>query len=167
MFPMSMIDEVLSANREYAKTHEQRHMSPRPRRRLCVVTCMDTRLTLRSLGLTDGDAHVLRNAGGIVTDDVIRSVVISHHLLGTQEVMLINHTNCGLLDRDDDELRQLVVRAAGAEADSPSRFHTFRDVDANVREQLARLRAHPWTRHLPVRGFVYEVESGRLREVPA
>ena len=163
---MSVIDEVIRANEDYARQHELRHVSPRPKRRLAVLTCMDTRLEKQTLGLATGDAHILRNAGGIVTDDVIRSLVISQHLLGTEEIMIINHTDCGLMERSEEELRRLVVGRTGADAVAPARFFGFKDVDDNVRQQMQKLRSHPWiARETPVRGFVYEVKTGRLREV--
>ena len=168
MDAMSVIDEVLRANEAYARNHELRHLSPRPRRGLVVLTCMDTRLGKLTLGLADGDAHILRNAGGIVTDDVIRSLVVSHFLLGTAECMIINHTDCGLMRQREDELRKLVVERAGAESEAPARFFAFDDLDENVRRQMQKLRVHPWVpRELPVRGFVYDVKTGRLREVAA
>jgi len=163
---MSVIDEVLRANEEYSRQHELRHVSPRPKRRLAVLTCMDTRLEKQTLGLATGDAHILRNAGGIVTDDVIRSLVVSHHLLGTEEIMIINHTDCGLMERTEEELRKLVIGRSGSDAVAPSRFFGFKDVEENVRQQMQKLRSHPWIpREIPVRGFVYEVRTGRLREV--
>jgi carbonic anhydrase len=163
---MSVIDEVLRANEEYSRQHELRHVSPRPKRRLAVLTCMDTRLGKQTLGLATGDAHILRNAGGIVTEDVIRSLVVSHHLLGTEEIMIINHTDCGLMERTEDELRRLVVARSGSDAVAPARFFGFKDVEENVRQQMQKLRSHPWIpQNAPVRGFVYEVKTGRLREV--
>jgi carbonic anhydrase len=167
MGPMSVIDEVLTANELYARKHELRHLSPHPKRHLAVVTCMDTRLGKQTLGLDTGDAHILRNAGGIVTEDVIRSLVISHHLLGTEEIMVINHTDCGLTGRSEEELRRLVISRTGSEAvAAPSRFFTFNIVEENVRDQIQKLRRHPWIPHnIPVRGFVYDVTNGRLTEV--
>jgi carbonic anhydrase len=164
---MSVIDEVLAANEQYAKNHELAHMSPRPKRRLAVLACMDTRLVTRSLGLNLGDAHVLRNAGGIVTDDVVRSLVVSHYELGTEEFMIINHTDCGLMRRPEDELRRLVVSRSGSDAISPERFFSFTDIEQNVRHQLQKLKSHPWIPDaIAVRGFVYDVKTGRLSEVP-
>ena len=167
MGPMSVIDEVLIANDLYARKHELRHVSPHPKRHLAVVTCMDTRLGKQTLGLDTGDAHILRNAGGIVTEDVIRSLVVSHHLLGTEEIMIINHTDCGLLGRSEEELRRLVISRTGSEAvAAPSRFFTFNIVEENVRDQIQKLRRHPWIpQNIPVRGFVYDVTNGRLIEV--
>ena len=120
------------------------------------------------MGLGKGDAHILRNAGGIVTEDVIRSLVISHHLLGTEEIMIINHTDCGLMGRSEEELRRLVISRTGSEAvAAPSRFFTFNIVEENVRDQIQKLRRHPWIpQNIPVRGFVYDVTKGRLIEVP-
>ena len=167
MGPMSAIEEVLIANELYARKHELRHVSPRPKRHLAIVTCMDTRLGKQTLGLGTGDAHILRNAGGIVTEDVIRSLVISHHLLGTEEIMIINHTDCGLLGRSEEELRRLVISRTGSEAvAAPSRFFTFNIVEENVRDQIQKLRRHPWIpQNILVRGFVYDVTNGRLTEV--
>src|SRR6202161_4801688 len=105
---MSVIDEVLAANEIYSRTHELRELTPRPKRRLAVLTCMDTRLSIRTLGLSTGDAHIIRNAGGIVTDDALRSLVVSHYLLGTEEIMVINHTDCGLMQTSEEELRTTI-----------------------------------------------------------
>src|SRR5438067_8945430 len=133
---MSTIDEVLLANEKYAQKHTARHLSPRPTRRLAVVTCMDTRLTKTTLGLDDGDAHVIRNAGGIVTEDALRSLLISHYLLGTQEFMIINHTDCGMLTFKDEDLHSILLERTGTAAVGPSHFHTFGDLQDNVRQQI-------------------------------
>src|ERR1700752_3105990 len=110
---MSVIDEVLQSNEIYSRTHELRKLTPRPERKLAILTCMDTRLSIRTLGLKTGDAHIIRNAGGIVTDDALRSLVISHYLLGTEEIMVINHTDCGLMKASEDELRSTIQTKAG------------------------------------------------------
>ena len=163
---MSVIDEVLAANEIYSRTHELRKLTPRPERRLAIVTCMDTRLSIRTLGLKTGDAHIIRNAGGIVTDDAVRSLVVSHYLLGTQEIMVINHTDCGLMHSTEHDLRTAIQNRTGTDAIAPSFFYTFRDVEENVRHQLQKLHTHPWIpRNIPVRGFVYDVTSGLLREI--
>ncbi len=163
---MMQIDEVVRANEAYASKHQVAHTSPKPKRHLVVIMCMDTRLRLESLGLDGGDAHLIRNAGGIVTDDVVRSLLISHDLLETREVMIINHTDCGLMHAGEDELMQRVRSRSGTDALAPQRFFAFKDVDENVRHQMQRLRAHPWVpQNLPVRGFVFDVRTGRLREV--
>ena len=163
---MSTIDEVLLANEKYAQKHESRRLSPRPTRRLAVVTCMDTRLTKQTLGLADGDAHLIRNAGGIVTEDALRSLLVSHYLLGTEEFMVINHTDCGLMRSTEEELRSMIERHAGTASVSPERFYVFKKPEENVRKQLEKLKSHPWVKkEIAVRGFVYDVDTGRLREV--
>ena len=162
---MSVIDEVIASNQIYAQTHELHQLTPRPARKLAILTCMDTRLSIRTLGLKTGDAHIIRNAGGIVTDDALRSLVISHHLLGTQEIMVINHTDCGLMHATEDDLRANIHRRTGTAAVAPAFFYAFKDIDQNVRHQLQKLRTHPWIQEVPARGFVYDVTTGLLREV--
>jgi carbonic anhydrase len=163
---MSVIDEVLAANEVYSRTHELRKLTPRPERKLAVLTCMDTRLSIRTLGLKTGDAHIIRNAGGIVTEDSLRSLVVSHYLLGTEEIMVINHTDCGLMLASEQELRTRIQNRAGTAAISPAFFYAFQNIEENVRHQLEKLRTHPWIpKEVAVRGFVYDVSSGRLREI--
>lgn len=163
---MSVIDEVLAANERYSRTHELRTLTPRPERKLAVLTCMDTRLSILTLGLKAADAHIIRNAGGIVTDDSLRSLLISHYLLGTEEFMIINHTDCGLMHSTEQALRTQIQDRAGTAAVAPVFFHAFQDIDQNVRHQLQKLRTHPWIpKTVITRGFVYDVTSGRLREV--
>ena len=163
---MSVIDEVLVANEVYSRTHELRKLTPRPERKLAVLTCMDTRLSIRTLGLKTGDAHIIRNAGGIVTDDTLRSLVISHYLLGTEEIMVINHTDCGLMHASEQDLRTRIQNLAGTAAIAPSFFYAFQNIEENVRHQLEKLRTHPWIPEtVAVRGFVYDVSNGLLREI--
>jgi len=163
---MSVIDEVLVANEIYARTHELRKLTPRPERKLAVLTCMDTRLSIRTLGLKTGDAHIIRNAGGIVTDDTLRSLVVSHYLLGTEEIMVINHTDCGLMHTGEQDLRNRIQNRTGTAAVAPAYFYTFQNIEENVRHQLQKLRSHPWIPEtVAVRGFVYDVTSGLLREI--
>jgi carbonic anhydrase len=164
---MSAIDEVLLANGVYSQTHELRALTPRPARKLAVLTCMDTRLSIRTLGLKTGDAHIIRNAGGIVTDDALRSLIVSHYLLGTEEFMVINHTDCGLMKTDEADMRSRIKSRTGAAATiTPPCFHSFQDVEENVRRQLQKLQSHPWIpESVAIRGFVYDVTTGLLREV--
>ena len=165
---MGVIDEVLEANEAYSRTHELRSLTPRPARKLAILTCMDTRLSIRTLGLRTGDAHIIRNAGGIVTDDSLRSLVISHHLLGTEAIMVINHTDCGLMHTTEQDLRTRIQNRTGTAAVSPAIFYAFQNVEENVRHQLQKLDTHPWIpKEITIRGFVYDVTSGRLREVMA
>jgi carbonic anhydrase len=163
---MSVIDEVLEANEIYSRTHELRRLTPRPARKLAILTCMDTRLSIRTLGLTTGDAHIIRNAGGIVTDDSLRSLLVSHYLLDTEEFMVINHTDCGLMQTSEQDLRTRIHNRTGTAAISPAFFFAFQNVEQNVREQLEKLHNHPWIpKSVSVRGFVYDVSNGKLREV--
>ena len=166
---MSTTNELLQANQRYAEKFDQGHLAMPPARKVAVVACMDARLTVEQvLGLKTGDAHVIRNAGGIVTEDALRSLIISHHLLGTEEFLIINHTDCGMLTFQDYELRDLLEQATGTAVVAPVHFHAFDDLEENVRRQVERVRSHPWIpRHIPVRGFVYDVKSGKLREVQA
>jgi carbonic anhydrase len=162
---MSTIDELLAANEAFATDLEERHLDVRPSRGLAIVTCMDSRLDVfAALGLGDGEAHVLRNAGGVITDDVIRSLAISQRLLGTREVMLIHHTDCGMEKISDDGFRAELREDTGV---APAfAIESFSDVDADVRQSILRVRRSVF---LPerdaVRGFVYDVDTHRLREV--
>jgi carbonic anhydrase len=161
---MSVIDEVLQANEVYARTHELRRLTPRPERKLAVLTCMDTRLSIRTLGLKTGDAHIIRNAGGLITEDALRSLVISQNLLNTNEVLIIEHTDCGMLTFKDDEFRRQVQDETGVKPEWAA--EAFDDLDDDVRQSIARIESSPFIpRKDQVRGFVYEVETGRLREV--
>src|SRR5438309_9559250 len=158
---MSVIDEVLAANEAYSRTHELRNLTPCPERKLAVITCMDTRLSIRTLGLKTGDAHIIRNAGGIVTDDTLRSLVVSHYLLGTQEIMVINHTDCGLMHTSEQDLRTRIQNRTGTAAVAPAFFYAFQNVEENVRHQLQKLRTHHCIpRTVTVRRFVYDVSNG-------
>ena len=162
---MSNADDLLANNERYAAGFDQADLPAAPARRTAVVACMDARLDVyRALGLSEGDAHVIRNAGGVVTDDAIRSLAISQRLLGTEEIVLIHHTGCGMLTFTDDEFRAAVEQDTGIRPQwSPE---SFGDLDADVRQSIARIRASPFIPHKDaVRGFVYEVETGRLREV--
>ena len=163
---MSVIDEVLKANEVYSRTHELRRLTPRPERHLAVLTCMDTRLSILTLGLKAADAHIIRNAGGIVTDDALRSLLVSHYLLDTTEFMIINHTDCGLTHTTEEDLRSRIQNRTGTAAVAPAFFYAFKNIDENVRHQIQKLRTHPWIpNEVIVRGFVYDVTSGRLREI--
>jgi len=163
---MSIINEVLAANEIYSRTHELRNLTPRPERKLAVLTCMDTRLSIRTLGLKTGDAHILRNAGGIVTDDTLRSLLVSHYLLSTYKFMVINHTDCGLMSTTEQDLRTRIQDRTETAAVAPAHFYTFQNIEENVRHQVQKLRTHPWIpKIVAVRGFVYDVASGLPREI--
>jgi carbonic anhydrase len=161
---MSVIDELLANNRAYADGLPEIHLDVRPRRGLAVVTCMDSRLDVfAALGLGDGEAHILRNAGGVITDDVIRSLAVSQRLLGTREIMLVHHTDCGMQKLTDDGFRAELQAATGV---SPAfAVESFVDVDADVRQSILRIARSPFLLHRDARGFVYDVDTHRLREV--
>ncbi len=164
---MGTIDELLANNEAFAADLAERHLDVRPSRGLAIVTCMDSRLDVfAALGLADGEAHVLRNAGGVITDDVIRSLAISQRLLGTREVMLIHHTDCGMQKISDDGFRAELRRETGV---APAfAIESFDDVEADVRQSILRVRRSGFLPHRDsVRGFVYDVDSHRLREVEA
>ncbi|HEY1852038.1 MAG TPA: carbonic anhydrase [Candidatus Binataceae bacterium] len=164
---MSTTDEVLKANEEYVRNFGLGGLKAAPARRLAIVACMDARLTVEQIaGLKTGDAHIIRNAGGVVTDDVIRSLLISHYLLGTNEWLIIEHTGCGMLSFKDEDLIGRLEQETGVMAHAPSHFHAFADLETNLRRQIAKVRAHPWVpKEIPVRGFIYDVGTGRLNEV--
>jgi carbonic anhydrase len=162
---MDAIDELLENNRGFADSLRARHLDVQPSRRLAVVTCMDSRLDVfAALGLDDGEAHVLRNAGGVITDDVIRSLAVSQRRLGTREVMLIHHTDCGMEALSDDGFRAELQRATGV---APAfAIESFTDLDGDVRQSVLRVRRSVFLPHRDaVRGFVYDVDSHRLREI--
>jgi carbonic anhydrase len=163
---MSVREELLSANEAYASHFSKGDLPMPPGRHFAVVTCMDARLDpARFLGLAEGDAHVIRNAGGLVTEDALRSLVISHWLLGTQEACVIAHSDCGMLTFTNEDLREKLAEEAGADA-SDVDFHPFPDLDESVRGSLRRIADSPL---LPdsfaATGYVYDVRTGRLREV--
>ena len=161
---MSQTDDLLDDNRDFAAGFSGSGGSPSPTRRLAVLACMDGRIDPHAiLGLEEGDAHVIRNAGGLATADAIRSLALSQHLLGTEEIVLVHHTDCGLQKTTDEEFAVKVEQACGERP--PWRALAFTDVEESVRETARRLRESPFLLHRRVRGFVYEVENGRLREV--
>lgn len=164
---MTVTDEILAANADYARDFNLGQLPMPPARKLAIVACMDARLTIEPmLGLKTGEAHIIRNAGGIVTEDALRSLVISQQLLGTNEVVIINHTDCGMLSFKDDDLRAKLHAQTGTATISPSVFHAFSNLEENVRQQIQKVASHPWIpERIAVRGFVYDVKSGRLTEV--
>lgn len=162
---MSVIDEFLANNEVYASEFTKGSLPMPPAKQIAVVACMDARLeTGALLRLVEGDAHVIRNAGGVVTDDVIRSLTISQWLLGTREIMLIHHTDCGMLTFSDADLKQQILDETGLKP--PFAMEAFEDIDADVRQSVARVKTSPYIPYKEqVRGFVYDVKSGQLREV--
>ena len=164
---MSIIDEALSANATVANGYDPDRGKP-PAPRIAIVTCMDPRLTDigNMLGLADADADVIRNAGTVIDDDSVRSLLVSTKLLGAAEIMIINHTDCGMLKFTDAEMEDRLRKETGQTPIAPARFYSFTDVEDNTREQVQKARAHPWIpQDVPVRGFIFDVSTGRLSEV--
>ena len=162
---MSVTDELIANNESYSAHFDKGDLPLPPAKKVAVVACMDARLDpALVLGLHEGDAHVIRNAGGVVTDDEIRSLAISQRLLGTEEIVLIHHTDCGMLTFSDDDFRRSIQEETGIKPEWAA--EAFGDLDEDVRQSIARIKASPFIpRKDAIRGFVYEVETGRLREV--
>jgi carbonic anhydrase len=164
---VSVTDELLANNQAYADAFDKGDLPLPPGKHLAVVACMDARLNVYGmLGLQEGEAHVIRNAGGVVTDDEIRSLAISQRLLGTEEIILIHHTDCGMLTFTDDDFKRSIQDDTGLKPEWAA--ESFADIDEDVRQSIARIKASPFIpKKDAVRGFVYEVETGNLREVSA
>jgi carbonic anhydrase len=169
---MTIIDEALSANATMSNDYDPSRGKP-PAPRIAIVTCADPRLTNigQMLGLADGDADMIRNFGTVIDDDSIRSLVLSTRLLGSREIMIINHTDCGMLRFTDGEMEDRLRKETGRKETgrapiAPAKFYSFSDAEANTKEQIQKARSHPWiSPEVPVRGFVYDVSTGRLSEV--
>ena len=162
---MSVTDELLRNNERYAKSFDKGSLPLPPAKHVAVVACMDARLDVHELlGLNEGEAHVIRNAGGAVTDDAIRSLVISQRLLGTREIILVHHTDCGMLTFTDEAVKKQIQADAGIRP--PFALEAFSDLEEDVRQSIGRIKASPFIpRKESVRGFIYDVKTGRLREV--
>jgi carbonic anhydrase len=162
---MTVTDELLRNNARYAEGFDKGDLPLPPAKGMAVVACMDARLHVsKILGLEEGDAHIIRNAGGVVTDDEVRSLAISQRLLGTREIILIHHTDCGMLTFKDDEFRHQIQEETGVRPGWAA--EAFSDLDEDVRQNIARIKVSPFIPHKDsVRGFIYEVETGKLREV--
>ena len=162
---MAIIDEVLKANEIYAKNFKHGKLPMHAAKKLAVLACMDARLVLSQiLGTAIGDIHMIRNAGGIATEDALRSLIISHYLLGTREFMIINHTDCGMLTFTDDDFKASIQKDTGIKPEWAA--EAFADLDEDVRQSIARIKASPFIPHKEsVRGFIFDVATGKLREV--
>jgi carbonic anhydrase len=164
---MSIIDSALGANRDYTRRHDPK-LALRPSPRLAVVTCMDPRLSdlPAILGLPHADLDVIRTGGPAVTDDVLGELIVSTRVLGTTEIMLLNHTGCGFTTFTDPELNAKLAASSGDSSPAPMRFFAYKDPVQNAREQIRIVRAHPWiAKEIPVRGFVFDMQTGLLTEV--
>jgi carbonic anhydrase len=155
---------ILAENRRYIEAFDRSALTAVPLSRLAIIACMDARMDVEeSLGLRTGDAHVIRNAGGLATDDAIRSLIVSQERLGTDEVLVIGHTGCGLMGADEEAMSDHLAERTGQRMDIA--FGSFPDLEASVRAQVERIRSHPWVRQVPIHGLIFEVETGRLIEV--
>ncbi|WP_431278663.1 beta-class carbonic anhydrase [Leifsonia poae] len=164
---MSIIDDALSANAKLAESYGSSRAAP-PKPKIAIVTCADPRLSdiTRLLGLADADVDMIRNVGTVIDDDSIRSLIVSTGVLGTREIMIINHTGCGMTTFADDDLEVRLRKETGSSPIAPAKFYAFTDVDQNTIEAIQKTRSHPWiASDLPVRGFVFDLETGLLREV--
>ena len=163
---MPVLDDLLTANQRYAATFTKGNLPMPPSRNVTILVCMDARLDpAKLLGLEEGDAHVIRNAGGRASDDAIRSLIISYKLLGTREFLVIHHTDCGMLTFTNEQLRQLLQQDPGVDASTVD-FLPFSDLDESVRQDVAAIRNSPFiSNDVQIHGFVYDVSTGRLREV--
>lgn len=161
---MASVDELLENNRTYAEGFSKGDLPARPAKKLAVLACMDARMDVHKiLGLDEGDAHVIRNAGGAATDDAIRSLLVSQRLLGTEEIVVIHHTDCGMGKVDEDELRREIERDAGHPP--PFELHTFTSLEEHLRRSVAAICDSPFIGGDSVRGFIYDVKTGTLSEV--
>ena len=160
-------ERILAENERYTEVFDRSALTAAPRRRLAIIACMDSRLDVEeTLGLRTGDAHVIRNAGGLVTDDVIRSLIVSQQLLGTNEVIVIEHTGCGLFRADEPAIRARIAAELAIPVEEVSlALGSFSDLEANVRVQVALLREHRLLRRVPVHGLLFDVSTGRIHEV--
>jgi carbonic anhydrase len=164
---MSLIDKAVAANRDYAKNYYPA-LGKRPAPKIAVVTCMDPRLSDLPgiLGLPQADLDVIRTGGPAVTEDVLGELVVSTRVLGTTEILLLNHTGCGFATFTDEELNAKLSASTGDASPAPMRFFSFKDPEENTQDQIKKVRSHPWiAKEIPVRGFIFDVETGLLREV--
>lgn len=164
---MSVLEEVLRSNALFVETYDTGRATAPVKRKLAIVACMDYRIPLeQAFGLKPGDAYIIRNAGGIVTEDVIRSLLVAHYRLGAEEFLIINHTECGMQTFRDEELRDDIRRRTGTDSIAPEQFHAFQNLEDHVRQQIQRIRSHPWIpAEILLSGCIYDVHTGKLTPV--
>lgn len=159
------IDNLLKANEEYSQGFKHGALSSPPKRKLAIISCMDARLNVENaLGLNTGDAHIIRNAGGIATEDAIRSLIISHELLGTSEFLIINHLDCGMLKFKDQDLRDKLKEKYNADT-SQLNFYSFEDIHNNVKNQVEKIKSTPFLKDIVIHGLIYDVKTGKLQKI--
>ncbi len=164
---MSVLEHVLEVNAAFAASYDPARATAPVTRRLALVACMDYRIPLaEAFGLKTGDAYVIRNAGGVVTEDVIRSLLVAHYRLGVEEVLIVNHTECGMQTFRDEDLREDIRTICGTDSIAPEQFHAFGDLAGHVRQQIQRIHSHPWVpKTILVSGCIYDVHTGKLSVV--
>lgn len=163
---MADVESIIFQNDKYAENFTNGNLPSHPTKKIAVLACMDARILINeALGLKIGEAHIIRNAGGIVTDDVLRSLIISHELLGTESIIIINHTECGMVTFRDEDLQKRISEKYNSNA-SDIKFHSFSDVEENTRNQIKKIRSSPFLSNISsVHGFIYEIRTGKIREV--
>lgn len=163
---MTYVESIISQNKKYAENFTDGDLSSHPSRKIAILACMDARILINeALGLKIGEAHIIRNAGGIVTDDALRSLIISHELLGIEHIIIINHTDCGMATFRDEDLQKRISKKYNSNA-SDIKFHSFSDVEENTRNQINKIHSSPFLSNITsVRGFIYDVKTGKIKEV--
>ncbi|MBA3977371.1 MAG: carbonic anhydrase [Nitrosopumilus sp.] len=163
---MGQIQDVFNSNEKYAKDYRYSHLKSKPSKKIAVLACMDARLLIEDiLGLNIGEANIIRNAGGIATEDAIRSLIVSHELLGTEEFIIINHTDCGMQKFSDEHIRNNIKQKYQKDA-SELQFYTFTNLEENVREQVEKIKTNPFIpKNIPVYGCIYDTQTGRLNRI--
>ncbi len=158
-------NDILSANEKYAETFKDGNLSSTPAKKIAVLSCMDARMSIKDiLGLKLGDANIIRNGGGIATDDAIRSLILSHELLGTEEFIVINHTDCGLSKYKDEDVQKKISEKFNIDASS-LKFYCFTNLEDNVREQIKKIKSFPFFPNVPVHGYIYDVKTGKINNI--
>lgn len=160
------MDSIISQNKKYAENFTYGALPPHPSKKIAVLACMDARISVNEvLGLKIGEAHIIRNAGGIVTDDALRSLIVSHEMLGTEKIIIINHTECGMATFNDEDLQKRISEKYNSNA-SNIKFHSFSDLEENVKDQIKKIRTSPFLSDIAsVHGFIYDIKTGKIREV--
>jgi carbonic anhydrase len=163
---MTDINSIISQNKKYVENFTYGDLSPHPSEKIAVVTCMDARIPVNEvLGLRIGQAHIIRNAGGIVTEDALRSLIVSHEMLGTEKIIIINHTECGMATFKDQDLQKRISEKYNSNA-SDIKFHSFNDLEENVKDQIKKIRTSPFLSNIiSVHGFIYDIKTGKIKEV--
>ena len=163
---MTDTDSIISQNKKYAENFTYGDLPPHPSEKIAILACMDARIPVNEvLGFKIGEAHIIRNAGGIVTDDALRSLIVSHEMLGTEKIIVINHTECGMATFKDEDLQNRITEKYNSNA-SGIKFHSFSDLEENVKDQIKKIRTSPFLANIAsVHGFIYDIKTGKIKEI--